>query len=159
MPFIGSWFITAIATAAAIWLVPGIEAVGGTWAGPIFCALALAFVNAVVKPVMTVLSIPITILTLGIFYLVINALMSEEALGRGHRAAHEDLAARGPVREADLLVGAKEVQLVRTGLRPAPQAVHAHACGWWPRHRPAAAWDTAPRPLRAYLPTQTVPYP
>ena len=79
MPFIGSWFITAIATAAAIWLVPGIEAVGGTWAGPIFCALALAFVNAVVKPVMTVLSIPITILTLGIFYLVINALMLELA--------------------------------------------------------------------------------
>jgi len=79
MSFIGSWFITAIATAAAIWLVPGIEAVGGTWAGPIFCALALAFVNAVVKPVMTVLSIPITILTLGIFYLVINALMLELA--------------------------------------------------------------------------------
>lgn len=79
MSFIGSWFITAIATAAAIWLIPGIEAVGGTWAGPIFCALALAFVNAVVKPVMTVLSIPITILTLGIFYLVINALMLELA--------------------------------------------------------------------------------
>jgi len=79
MSFIGSWFITAIATAAAIWLVPGIEAVGGTWAGPIFCALALAFVNAVIKPVMTILSIPITILTLGIFYLVINALMLELA--------------------------------------------------------------------------------
>jgi len=79
MSFIGSWFITAIATAAAIWLVPGIEAVGGTWAGPIFCALALAFVNAIVKPVMTILSIPITILTLGIFYLVINALMLELA--------------------------------------------------------------------------------
>ena len=79
MSFIGTWFVTAIATAAAIWLVPGIDAVGGAWAGPIFCALALALVNAIVKPVMEILSIPITLLTLGIFCLVINALMLELA--------------------------------------------------------------------------------
>jgi putative membrane protein len=38
-------------------------------------AVALAFLNAIVKPVLTILTIPITIVTLGLFLLVINALM------------------------------------------------------------------------------------
>lgn len=35
MGFLGKWFVTAIACAVAIWLVPGIVPVGGTWVGPI----------------------------------------------------------------------------------------------------------------------------
>ena len=38
-------------------------------------AVALAFLNAIVKPILTILTIPITIVTLGLFLLVINALM------------------------------------------------------------------------------------
>jgi putative membrane protein len=38
-------------------------------------AVALAFLNAIVKPILTILTIPITILTLGLFLLVINAFM------------------------------------------------------------------------------------
>lgn len=38
-------------------------------------AVALAFLNAIVKPVLTILTIPITIVTLGLFLLVINALI------------------------------------------------------------------------------------
>jgi putative membrane protein len=38
-------------------------------------AVVLAFLNAIVKPVLTVLTIPITVLTLGFFLLVINALI------------------------------------------------------------------------------------
>lgn len=79
MEFIGSWIVTTIACAVAISFVPGIEAVGGSYAGPIMCALALALVNTVVKPVAEVLSLPLTIATLGIFYLVLNALMLELA--------------------------------------------------------------------------------
>jgi putative membrane protein len=45
------------------------------------CALALALVNAIVKPVATVLALPLTIVTMGIFYLVVNALMLELASG------------------------------------------------------------------------------
>jgi putative membrane protein len=45
------------------------------------CALALALVNAIVKPVVEVLSLPLTIVTLGIFYLVINAMMLNLASG------------------------------------------------------------------------------
>lgn len=73
MGFIGSWITTAIATAVAIWLVPGIEAIGGSWAAPIFTALVLGILNATVKPVLKVLSLPVNLLTLGIFGLVVNA--------------------------------------------------------------------------------------
>ena len=79
MEFLITWLVTSIATAAAIALVPGIAAVGGSYMGPIMCALVLALVNAIVKPVIEFLSLPLTILTLGVFYLVINALMLELA--------------------------------------------------------------------------------
>jgi putative membrane protein len=38
-------------------------------------AIVLAFLNAIVKPILTILTIPITVLTLGLFLLVINALI------------------------------------------------------------------------------------
>lgn len=79
MHFLGRWFVTAVATAVAIWLVPGISVVGGAYAGPIFTALVLALINMTIKPVMQVLSLPLTFLTLGIFALVVNALMLELA--------------------------------------------------------------------------------
>jgi putative membrane protein len=79
MDFLGTWLITTLATMAAIYLVPGIETVGGTYLGPIMTALALALVNALIKPIMQILSLPITIMTLGLFALVINALMLELA--------------------------------------------------------------------------------
>lgn len=79
MGFFATWLVTSIATAAAIALVPGISAVGGSYMGPIMCALVLALVNAIIKPVVEFLSLPLTILTLGVFYLVVNALMLELA--------------------------------------------------------------------------------
>lgn len=79
MEFIGTWLATAVACAVAIAVVPGIEAVGGSYAGPIMCALALALVNALVKPVAQVLALPVSILTLGLFYFVVNALMLQLA--------------------------------------------------------------------------------
>ena len=78
MSFLITWLVTSIATAIAIAVVPGITAVGGTM-GPIMCALALALVNAIVKPVIAFLSLPLTVVTLGLFYLVINALMLQLA--------------------------------------------------------------------------------
>ncbi len=79
MEFMGTWLATTIATAVAIALVPGISAVGGSYMGPIMCALALALVNAIVKPVIEVLSLPLTIVSLGLFLLVINAFMLQLA--------------------------------------------------------------------------------
>lgn len=54
-------------------LVPGISADG--WPTLIIAGLLLGIVNAVVKPVVVVLTFPITVLTLGLFLLVVNAAM------------------------------------------------------------------------------------
>lgn len=77
MNFIVRWLVTAIAVGVAVWLVPGIEIVGGTeaWAAIAIFGLILSLINISVKPVMQVLSLPITVITLGIFYLVVNTLM------------------------------------------------------------------------------------
>lgn len=45
------------------------------YSSAILVAVVLAFLNTVVKPVLTILTIPITVLTLGFFLLVINALI------------------------------------------------------------------------------------
>ncbi len=65
--------ITAVAVVVAAYLIPGIH-VGG-FITAIIVAIALAILNALIKPILTVLTIPITIVTLGLFLLVINAAM------------------------------------------------------------------------------------
>lgn len=79
MEFFVTWLVTSLATVIAIAVVPGIEAVGGSYMGPAMCALALALVNAFIKPIIKFLSLPITVVTLGVFSLVINALMLQLA--------------------------------------------------------------------------------
>ncbi len=72
-----SFLIRTLVNAAALYvaaaLVPGI-AISGPVA-LIFAALVFGVVNAVVRPVLFVLSLPVTVLTLGLFLLVINAAM------------------------------------------------------------------------------------
>ena len=76
MSFFIRWIVTAVAVAAAVWIVPGIEVVGvEAWVGVAFTALILALINLSVKPLLQLLSLPVTVLTLGIFYLVVNTLM------------------------------------------------------------------------------------
>ena len=77
MNFIIRWLVTAVAVGVAVWLVPGIDLIGGTsaWAGIALFALILSLVNISIRPIMQVLSLPVTVLTLGIFYLVVNTLM------------------------------------------------------------------------------------
>jgi putative membrane protein len=65
--------IAALGLWLAAALVPGIEVKGvGTLLG---AALLLGIVNAVVRPLLIILTLPITVLTLGLFLLVINAAM------------------------------------------------------------------------------------
>ena len=77
MSFIIRWIVTAIAVGAAVWLVPGIEAVGAheAWVAVAVVGLVLSLINMGVKPIVQFFSLPITCLTLGIFYLVINTAM------------------------------------------------------------------------------------
>ena len=77
MNFIIRWLVTAIAVGVAVWLVPGIEIIGGNeaWVGIAIFGLMLALVNISIKPLMQVLSLPITVITLGIFYLIVNTFL------------------------------------------------------------------------------------
>ena len=77
MSFLIRWIVTAVAVAAAVWLVPGIELIGGdsAWVGIATFALILSLVNISVKPILQLLSLPITVLTLGIFYLIVNTIL------------------------------------------------------------------------------------
>ena len=80
MNFIIRWIVTAIAVGAAVWIVPGLEAIGSNaTVSVIVLALVLALINTSIKPVLQFLSLPISVLTLGIFSLIVNALMLELA--------------------------------------------------------------------------------
>lgn len=68
------WLINTVAVWVAIQIVPGIVA-EGDWVGIALVALLLGLVNAFIKPVITLLSCPLVIITLGLFTLVINALV------------------------------------------------------------------------------------
>ena len=78
MRALGLWFATAIAVGVAVLLVPGVTVIGG-WGGLLAIAAILALVNSFVRPVMRFFALPLTILTLGIFHFVVNALALELA--------------------------------------------------------------------------------
>lgn len=73
MGFWARTFITAFALWAATQLVPGIHVAG--LFSLLLAALVFGLVNAVVRPAMVLLSLPLTVLTLGLFLLVVNAAM------------------------------------------------------------------------------------
>ena len=64
---------TALGLWAATRLVPGIRIAG--WPSFLLAALLLGIVNAVVKPVLVFLTLPVTVLTFGLFLFVVNGLM------------------------------------------------------------------------------------
>jgi putative membrane protein len=66
--------ILAVAIAIAVSLVNGINVHGGFW-GYIKVAAVLGLVNALIRPIVRLFSLPITVVTLGLFSLVINGLM------------------------------------------------------------------------------------
>lgn len=69
------WFLrfllNGLAIFAAAWFVPGVHLVGA-WAA-VAAGVVLGFVNAIVKPVLFFLTLPVTLLTLGLFIFVVNA--------------------------------------------------------------------------------------
>ncbi len=69
------WFIAALALVVAAWLVPGIRVEGNAWVAYAGMAVILGLVNAVIRPLLKVLTCPLILLTLGLFLLVVNGLM------------------------------------------------------------------------------------
>jgi putative membrane protein len=73
LSFLKRWLITAVAVALAAQIVHGIDYT--TTMGLALAALLLGLLNAFVRPVMLLLSLPLLIFTLGFFILVINAFL------------------------------------------------------------------------------------
>jgi putative membrane protein len=71
--FIQRWTITTVAVLVATHIVPGIDY--RTWQGLLVATLVLGLLSAFVKPVLMVLSLPLVVATLGLFTLVINAVL------------------------------------------------------------------------------------
>ena len=71
-PFLAHWATTAVALGATAWVLPGVRV--SSLAALLVAALVLGFVNAVIKPLLVLLTLPFTVLTLGLFYFVVNGL-------------------------------------------------------------------------------------
>jgi len=70
MNFILNIIITSVAVLLVANFLPGVHV--DTFTTSLLVAVVLAFMNSIVKPILTVLTIPITILSLGLFLIVIN---------------------------------------------------------------------------------------
>ena len=68
--FLVHWLVMAVALLVTTRLVGGVQV--NSYATLAVAALIIGFVNALVKPVLVILTLPLTILTLGLFYLVVN---------------------------------------------------------------------------------------
>ncbi|MBV9191012.1 MAG: phage holin family protein [Betaproteobacteria bacterium] len=67
------WLINTIALLAVAYIVPGVNV--ASFASALVAALVLGLVNAVIRPILILLTLPATILTLGLFIFVINGLL------------------------------------------------------------------------------------
>lgn len=73
MSVIFKWLLSALAVLITAYLLPGVV-VASIWTA-IVVALVLALLNVVIRPILIILTLPINLLTLGLFTFVINALI------------------------------------------------------------------------------------
>ena len=71
--FVIRWLATALGIGAAATILPGIQVDGAKAA--VLAALLLGLINATLRPLLLILTLPLTLLTLGVFALVINGAM------------------------------------------------------------------------------------
>jgi putative membrane protein len=72
MPFLLRVLLNAVAIMAAAWFVPGVHLAGLVPA--LLAGVLLGFVNALVRPILLLLTLPFTLLTLGLFIFVVNGI-------------------------------------------------------------------------------------
>jgi putative membrane protein len=77
MRMILNWVLSALAVWLVSYIVPGVSVSGVTAA--LLAALVIGFVNATLGLLLKVVTFPLTVITLGLFWFVINALMLEVA--------------------------------------------------------------------------------
>lgn len=69
-----SWAILAVAFAVTSWLLDGIDVTGGFW-GYLWVSLLFGIVNAIIGTFLRIITFPLTLLTLGLFSIIVNALL------------------------------------------------------------------------------------
>ncbi len=67
------WLLYTLALIFTSWVVPGIEV--SSFLNAMFVVVIIALINTFIKPFLQIITLPINILTLGLFSLVINALL------------------------------------------------------------------------------------
>lgn len=72
--FVVRLVVNALALSVAAYIVPGIRLTGGAWS-LLLVAFVFGLVNAILKPILMILSLPFILLTLGLFAFVVNALL------------------------------------------------------------------------------------
>ena len=73
MALLLKWIALSLAIMFVGWIIPGITI--SSFATALVASIVIALVNLVIKPILVFLTLPINILTLGLFILVINALL------------------------------------------------------------------------------------
>jgi|SRR5271168_1369187 len=73
MNIIVNWVLSALAIAIAAYLLPGVHVAGIITV--LILAIVLGAINAFIKPVLVLLTLPLTFVTFGLFLLVLNALL------------------------------------------------------------------------------------
>jgi len=73
--FLKSWAINTLAVLVAVYVVPGIRFKDDSLWTPFVTSLVLGILNAFLRPILMLLALPLLIVTLGLFMLVINALL------------------------------------------------------------------------------------
>ena len=67
------WLINAVALVAVSYLMPSVQIT--SFGAALIAALVLSIVNTIIRPILVLLTLPVTILTLGLFIFIINGLL------------------------------------------------------------------------------------
>lgn len=92
MKLLLGWVLNALALLAVAYLLPNIHV--ASFASALVASLIIGLVNILIRPVLIVLTLPITVLTLGLFILVINGLLFY-FVGQSLQGFHVDTLAAG----------------------------------------------------------------
>ena len=68
------WLLLAVAFAVTSWILDGMEISGGFW-GYVWVSALFGIVNAIVGTILRIFTLPLTIITLGLFSIIVNALL------------------------------------------------------------------------------------
>jgi len=71
--FVIRWIVLAVALAATAWVLPGVHV--QSLPALLVAAIVLGFLNAILKPILVLLTLPLTVVTLGIFYFILNGIV------------------------------------------------------------------------------------